>query len=576
MSKSSSLQLHSRRAMMYTSFFDRNHMKNISNSKISELDLSDIYSFWPMGFSPRDSQIKVLEWIKKLPSHIKYILCEVPVGGGKSPIALSLSGWFAQSLGNSYILTPQRVLQKQYEDSFHENLIHPVYGKSNYKCESKSTNCELGSEIKPRCVDCPHREAYQKIQHTPNAVMNYTLAFLLFKYNMDEKIISKRDLIVFDEAHTIETHLTEFNAISISEMRCRQLGTVAFKQHTKMSDALTWIKDVYMPSLRNKIAKLTPQVQEILDSCSEDSRSPTKDELNTISLCKELTNHKEMIHEQLLMVPVDDIYRDYVMVNEGKAVFKFKELFGKRNFKRFVDPMAERFLFMSSTILDKDEYCSDLGIDPAQAAFISLDSEFDEANRPIYYIPTTKMTFGWDKPDRKKDADRMISRIKSLCNDVHGDDNGIIHTGSFQIAKWLVERLDGHIPHMIYHHNPGSGFTRDEVLEDFQKDDGIRKILISPSITEGLDLKDDKGRFAIFAKVPYPFLGDAWVKARQNLSSDWYKRQALIAMIQGGGRVVRSGDDYGSVYILDSSFNQLLSNSRHMVPKWWEESIQIL
>ena len=127
------------------------------------------------------------------------------------------------------------------------------------------------------------------------------------------------------------------------------------------------------------------------------------------------------------------------------------------------------------------------------------------------------------------------------------------------------------------HHNPGSKISRDDAIAEFQRDDGLGpKVLISPSVTEGLDLKDDKGRFAIFVKVPYPNLGDAWVKKRQSNSNGWYQRQALIAMIQGGGRVVRSEKDYGNVYILDSTFGMLLANAKKMnlVPKWWEESIQ--
>jgi len=101
-------------------------------------------------------------------------------------------------------------------------------------------------------------------------------------------------------------------------------------------------------------------------------------------------------------------------------------------------------------------------------------------------------------------------------------------------------------------------------------------LLISPSITEGLDLKDDLGRFAIWAKVPFPFLGDNWVKRRQQLSSDWYSRQAMIAMIQGGGRIVRSKDDWGHVYILDESFGNLLKYSKRFLPKWFTESIEVI
>ena len=98
-------------------------------------DKDNIYSYWPMKNSiPRISQNKVLDWIDSLPSHIKYILCEVPVGGGKSPLALNVSAWFGKNFGNSYILTPQKILQKQYENSFEKRFLHSLYGKSNYKC----------------------------------------------------------------------------------------------------------------------------------------------------------------------------------------------------------------------------------------------------------------------------------------------------------------------------------------------------------------------------------------------------------------------------------------------------------
>lgn len=556
----------------------RKRMNTSADAPVTEnTSTTDIYSFWPMKNSPpRKSQSEILEWIKTLPSHIKYILCEVPVGGGKSPLALNLSGWCSQGLGDAFILTPQKVLQKQYEDSFDRHLLHSLYGKQNYTCECKHTNCDIGSDIKPKCDECPHQSAFLKVKTSPNVVFNYTLGLLLFKYVTDDNIIRKRKLIVFDEAHTLENHLTEFNAIVISEFKCKQIGSVAFNQFSNMRSALQWVQDKYVPALTNKIKHLTPSVQEALEDCRDQSRAPSRDEENEISLLKELVNHKNMIDEQLIIPDFGDVYADYVLINEGKTAFKFKELFGKRNFKQIVEPMGDRFLFMSSTILDKDAFCSDLGLDPEKAAFISVDSEFDIDNRPIFYMPTCKMTFGWDSIERERDTSKLAEKIIKLCKEMHPNESGIIHTGSFQIAQWLFKKLGNKVPHMIMHHNPSSGFKRDDVLREFQEDDGIPKLLISPSITEGLDLKDDKSRFAIFAKVPFPFLGDAWVKKRMQLSDNWYKRQALISMIQGGGRIVRSKQDWGHVYILDSSFGYLLSQTKRISPKWWTDSITVI
>lgn len=116
-----------------------------SVTDINLINKDDINSYWPFpNSSPRETQQFIQEWIQQLDPSIKYILLEIPVGGGKSPIALNLSGWFSQSFGSSYILTPQKVLQKQYEESFEKHLLHSLYGKNNYTCEPKGTNCEVG------------------------------------------------------------------------------------------------------------------------------------------------------------------------------------------------------------------------------------------------------------------------------------------------------------------------------------------------------------------------------------------------------------------------------------------------
>ena len=156
---------------------------------------------------------------------------------------------------------------------------------------------------------------------------------------------------------------------------------------------------------------------------------------------------------------------------------------------------------------------------------------------------------------------------------VHEGQSGIIHTGNFALATFLVEKLS--IKQKIFHHNPDSGDDRGAVIGAFMKYTKPA-VLISPSVTEGLDLKGDLGRFAIFAKVPYGFLGDQWIKRRMTLSNEWYQRQALIGVVQGGGRIVRGAEDEGSVYILDECFAYLYNRNKYMLPKWWKDSYEYL
>lgn len=534
--------------------------------------MKDIKNFWPMPkSSPRKTQEEVLGWMETLPPEIKYVLCEVPVGGGKSPIALNYSGFLDQLKGDAYILTPQKILQKQYEDSFSSSYISSLYGKSNYTCESKNTNCDIGSDIKPKCKSCPHKDALNIANYAPNCVLNYTLALLLFKYVASDKMIKHRKLIVFDECHTLENHLTEFNAVQVGERRCKQFN-VAWREFSTSKKAFDWMNDTYIPAVKATHHRILKQV-ELIQNETEFDRVLTKDDIEIINKSRDIGRHFDELTEFALNT-LDKIEDRYVFIPD-KHFFKYKEIYGKHIFKNIVEPMADRFLFMSSTILDKDAYCSDLGIDPKKTAFISMDSEFPVEHRPIIYMPKMKMTFGWNNDDKKKEREGMVKAIIDLINH-HEEDNGIIHTGSFQVANWLIKNLKGKIPHTIFEHGADSDFSRDEVINAFQADTSERKLLISPSITEGLDLKDDLGRFAIWAKVPFPYLGDNWVKRRQQLSSEWYSRQAMIAMIQGGGRIVRSKDDWGHVYILDESFGNLLKYSKKFLPKWFVDSIEVL
>ena len=80
---------------------------------------------------------------------------------------------------------------------------------------------------------------------------------------------------------------------------------------------------------------------------------------------------------------------------------------------------------------------------------------------------------------------------------------------------------------------------------------------MSPSVSEGVDLKDDLARFQIILKVPFGNLGDPWMKAKLTRSGEWYENRASTEVAQMIGRVVRSETDYGITYILDSAFGRI-------------------
>jgi len=101
------------------------------------------------------------------------------------------------------------------------------------------------------------------------------------------------------------------------------------------------------------------------------------------------------------------------------------------------------------------------------------------------------------------------------------------------------------------------------------------KVLMGPSLLEGLDLKDNFSRFQIFAKVPYLSLGDRFVKTKLQINPSWYQWKAIINILQGTGRSVRSEEDWATTYILDASLADLIHKNRASFPVEFMSRIQI-
>lgn len=98
-------------------------------------------------------------------------------------------------------------------------------------------------------------------------------------------------------------------------------------------------------------------------------------------------------------------------------------------------------------------------------------------------------------------------------------------------------------------------------------------VLVSPSMTEGLDLKDDLSRFCAFVKAPYPAMQDPWIKRKMVTDDDWYGWQTARAIVQGAGRSVRHRNDYAVTYLLDQAFSGVWDRCRYYMPKWFRDSV---
>ena len=94
-------------------------------------------------------------------------------------------------------------------------------------------------------------------------------------------------------------------------------------------------------------------------------------------------------------------------------------------------------------------------------------------------------------------------------------------------------------------------------------------ILVSPSMSYGVDLKGDLAKFQIVCKASYMPLHDERIKRLFKEDKDWYVNKMLNNLIQACGRGVRSKKDKCLTYILDGSITDAVIRNANKLPKYF-------
>jgi Rad3-related DNA helicase len=148
-----------------------------------------------------------------------------------------------------------------------------------------------------------------------------------------------------------------------------------------------------------------------------------------------------------------------------------------------------------------------------------------------------------------------IAKIIKYIVDHHKNDKGLILVPSFYMSKQIVSRLPKTI--CLFEHKQETNSA--DAVARFKAHKGAG-VLISPSLFEGLDFKDEESRYQIICKTPYASLGDLRVKKIADSYGDIYKEMTLYKILQGIGRSIRSEKDFAVTYFLDKSSQTLFES----------------
>jgi Rad3-related DNA helicase len=221
----------------------------------------------------------------------------------------------------------------------------------------------------------------------------------------------------------------------------------------------------------------------------------------------------------------------------------------------------DHVLFTSATIGSIPLFLSGLGIDESQAGVYCAPCDFPAENRRIFYRSRGSLA----KNAGEKGFDSIAAAISEVLHK-HQDDRGIVHCHSNALRDRLEAKLSPDFGTRIITH--GVKQDRDAAVQRLRV--SRNGVLLSVAMTEGLDLRDEHARFCIIPKVPWPDMGDPYVRERMRRDDGWFANRAALAVVQSSGRVVRHAADYGETYIFDSSFPRLFREATF--PDWWLEA----
>jgi len=546
----------------------------IPDSKISEMknrypDISSpIIENFPFP-EPRKGQLDVINEIKTaIEEGFRYILLEAGTGTGKSAIATTLTSIYQPA----YILTMTKQLQSQYGAQFGYPLVK---GRGNFSCKemgmedscdigacqttpnSQKFVCEYGISKSPfdggslafedaygapiyyRSIDhCSYWYQKANAVNSPVTLMNYDYALLELNY---VKHFGKRKLMVLDEAHNIEDKLMHRLEVNLYNKRLekdvKKTIPANMMSYENPTEWILFLESIYEAYREIGVGKMPKNKADLINR--------TKLRLNEL-----LTNLEDN--------------PDNWVVDQTPGGVSFKPLRVDLYAEDRLFRHADICLFMSATILDQDLFCQWMGIDPQETYKIRIKSTFPASARPVHL----KIVGNMSQRSIKRTAPKTIPILEKIINH-HRYEKGLIHTHNYKCQKYIMNKIKN--SRLIDHNS----VNREYKLRQFEKSEEF-KVLVSPSMSEGVDLPYEKCQFQVIYKIPFPYLGDRQVNQRRLKDPKWYAYKTVMTLVQAYGRGMRAEDDYCETYILDGNIRMLFSNRLYkpLIPEFFMDAVQ--
>jgi len=525
----------------------------------------------------REHQSEAIEFAVN--SNKPVVALRAPCGSGKSLIGACI----IQLYGDGIYLAHSKALQEQIISDHPEFLI--LKGRNNYQCaqypnlmcdecphvnvsqckhsvRNKCTCEEHGEERRklglpipcnglvkdcedcvPKCLfPCPYLVEKAKVNKHPLRVLNYHYFMLECNYG---GVFRDKPVVICDEADKLDDILLGFIELSISDKEIKLYRLPS--PHTLYKTAC----ENGLKSWKGWAGKSLARMKDIIGDMPE---STSKKEFEYA------TNFLNKLKKFISLV--DETWRLTIGRNRYGEFWSFKPVWvtPEMTTEYFRKHIGRKLVLMSATLKAPLALSKEIGIPVDEIDYMEIDSLFPANNCPIHLEPVASLS----RKNLKEEMPKIVDKINQILAK-HKSDKGLLHAQTYTIAKFIMEHCNNS-GRLITHKMKNRG----EMLKEFIESDRPL-VLVSPSMGRGISLNDNRCRFIIIAKAPYPDLSDAQINARLYGSGGagkyWYSATTVSAIEQSIGRGVRSADDYCEVYIIDGNVVRLISQNRKLFSK---------
>ncbi len=437
---------------------------------------------------------------------------------------------------------------------------------------STADNC-LGGDC-PEYSDCFVARARRQAQDADIIVINHHLFFSdqALKEQGFGELLPAVDVMVFDEAHQLPEVAGHFFSQSLSKRQFDQLlKDVEYAQTTEARDSnqttevlrdMQTAVDELLLTLSRFAAKgewrniqNAPPVVEAIDTL-RDQMDQLRQHLELIkSRGRELAACFSRLQEQravfdAFLQPDTDSVAWYEWHERGfRLMLSPIEITGQ--FQRQLASNAFDCVIMTSATLSADNsfdyFSRRLGLEQLGSA--RFESPFDYPNQALLYLPP-----GMPEPSSQGFASAFVEECVSLLHATEG--NCFILFTSYRMLSYCAGVLEKRVSYPLFVQGRKQ---RSELLQEYMAAPNA-VLLGTSSFWEGIDVKGDKLKLVIIDKLPFRSPGDPVYRHRLqrvnqlggNAFMEVQVPEAIIALRQGVGRLIRDAGDRGIVMIADS------------------------